>query len=52
MCLVGAQLLKDYPSGLWSTRFKVLYKEEFGQEPPANFMDIVQTWTDVLRTEM
>ena len=52
VCLVGAQLLKDYPSGLWSTRFKVLYKEEFGQEPPANLMDIVQTWTNVLRTEM
>ena len=47
-----AQLLKEFPRGLWSTRFKVLYKEEFGQEPPSNLMDIVQTWTDVLCAEM
>ncbi|XP_070208882.1 tudor domain-containing protein 7B-like isoform X2 [Littorina saxatilis] len=46
------KLLKIYPQGLWSTRFTVLYNEEFRQEPPSNLMDIVQTWTDIIRIEM
>lgn len=45
-------LLKAYPSGLWSTRFLVLYKETFEAEAPTNLIDIVSKWTDIALVEM
>ncbi|XP_076438043.1 uncharacterized protein LOC143277162 isoform X3 [Babylonia areolata] len=47
-----AALVKEYPSGLWSSRLYVLYADKFGQPAPGNLIDVVQTWTDVARTEL
>ncbi|XP_052085728.1 tudor domain-containing protein 7B-like isoform X29 [Mytilus californianus] len=45
------QILESKPNGLWSTRFPVIYKERFQEDPPGNLLELVKAWKDLSRVE-
>ena len=42
---LGIQLLGQRPNGLWNTRLALEYKETFQEDPPANLLPMVESWT-------
>ncbi|WAR16290.1 TDRD7-like protein, partial [Mya arenaria] len=45
------QILETKKNGLWGTRIPPLYKETFNEEPPADLIDMIKSWTDIALVE-
>ncbi|XP_025090824.1 tudor domain-containing protein 7-like isoform X2 [Pomacea canaliculata] len=48
----AVKVLKNYPNGLWFSRFEVLYLEEYGVAAPSNLLELLEKWPIITIEEM